>query len=134
MKNLIPQVSIPKIFTSNTIRVLTPIVAGAFLLTSNSSFAQCTIDTNKFNGFTKIGAVELTQVTNDDDNTDGENDGALLVNGTSTEAGQGSAYAFECDLSNAETLTIASHVYNPNASFVKLRVALHNTTQLMMLN
>jgi chondroitin-sulfate-ABC endolyase/exolyase len=128
MKNLLQQVSIPKIFASNTIRVVTPIVAVAFLLTSNSSFAQCAIDTNKFNGFTKIGDVELTQVTNDDDNTDGANDGALLVNGGTALKFQGAAYAFECDLSDGESLAIASHVYNPNASYVKLRVALHNTT------
>jgi hypothetical protein len=128
MKNLLREISISKIFTSNTIRVATPIVAGAFLLTSNSSFAQCTIDTNKFNGFTKIGDIALTQVTNDGDNTDGVNDGALLLNGQSKVVGQGGAYAFECDLTDGESLAIASHVYNPNASYVKLRVALHNTS------
>ncbi|KGJ95064.1 polysaccharide lyase family 8 super-sandwich domain-containing protein [Thalassotalea sp. ND16A] len=121
-------ISVPKIFSSNITRLSKPIVASALLLSSNSVFAQCSIDTDIANGFTEIGDVQLTPVTSDADNNDGENDGALLFDGESAVVGQGGAYAFECDAIEGETLDISSHVYNPNASYVALKVVLYNKT------
>jgi hypothetical protein len=88
----------------------------------------CFVDPQNQIGFAAIGDIALLAVTDDEDNTDGVSDGALLFNGQSKVIGQGGAYSFDCPMTEGETLTISSYVYNPRSSYVQLKVALHNVT------
>ena len=90
--------------------------------------ATCFVDPQNQIGFAPIGDIALLAVTDDEDNTDGVGDGALLFNGQSKVIGQGGAYSFDCPMTEGETLAISSYVYNPRSSYVQLKVSLHNVT------
>ncbi|WP_281989575.1 polysaccharide lyase family 8 super-sandwich domain-containing protein [Aquimarina aggregata] len=73
-----------------------------------------------------IGDTEVAVVNNDDDNGDGVGDGALLVNGQSTEEIQGVQYILGGKVNEDETITVNTYVYNVKNTFVRINVELYN--------
>ncbi|MCL3779284.1 T9SS type A sorting domain-containing protein [Prolixibacteraceae bacterium JC049] len=75
-----------------------------------------------------IGDANIRMVTNDGDNTDGAGDGALLIDGTTFTPGQGAYYNFDGTMASGETLNLTTYVYNPENSYVRLKVELFNAS------
>ncbi len=102
----------------------------AYLFPEAPPAASCFDDTGAEAGWDRIGDVSLTKVTNDGDNGDGQNDGALALVSLSSGAGvdQGSFYAFDCLMSTNQTLQIETVVYNNRNSYVRVDVQLYNST------
>ena len=99
-----------------------------FLLVTNATFAQV----NTISGtWSPIGNVVISTVYSDGDNGDGLNDGATLVNGQSKVVGQGATYTFGGTMQTGKKITISTFTYNPNLSYVYLKIELwrkNNTT------
>ena len=70
----------------------------------------------------------ITKVTNDPDGDDGVGDGALFINGTTAEIGQGVLYSFGGTMESAKTYTIDTYIYNFGNSHSKVIVSLLNST------
>lgn len=70
----------------------------------------------------------LVNVTNDGDNGDGLNDGALFVDGQSVENGQGASFAFTEKMIAGVAYGINTTVYNPGSSYCKGNIMLYNVT------
>ncbi len=96
-----------------------------FLLVISTTFSQV----NTSSGiWTEVGDVALTIITNDADNGDGVNDGAIFVDGQSAVVGQGVTHTFGGSMTLGESITINTYTYNQNVSFVRFVVDLYNVT------
>jgi hypothetical protein len=99
-----------------------PLVLSLFFITS---YGQVTIGSPDWN---TIGDTTLSIVSDDADNTDGTNDGAIFVDGQSAVVGQGASCTFSGTMLLNETLNIKTYVYNSGSSYVRLKVELVNVT------
>ncbi|CAM4186097.1 polysaccharide lyase family 8 super-sandwich domain-containing protein [Flavobacterium weaverense] len=91
------------------------------LLITTSTFAQVNTTSGSWSA---IGNTILSTVFSDGDNGDGIADGALLVNGQSVVVGQGAAYTFGGAMQKGKAISISTYTYNPNLSFVSLKIEL----------
>ncbi|KKM82802.1 hypothetical protein LCGC14_1315870, partial [marine sediment metagenome] len=91
---------------------------------------SCFDNTGDEEGWAQIGDVTINEVTDDGDNGDGENDGALAVVSLSSGADeeQGAFYSFNCSMSTDEILQVESVLYNIRNSFVATDMQLYNST------
>lgn len=80
-----------------------------------------------------IGDVELTNVTNDADNGDGLNDGAIYVDGLSAAVGQGVAFTFDEAIVTGNRYKAEVTVYNSDASYSNIKLSLYNATDDVVL-
>ncbi|MDO5980172.1 T9SS type A sorting domain-containing protein [Flavivirga spongiicola] len=80
-----------------------------------------------------IGDTAITNTTNDDDNGDGLNDGAIYVDGLSAVVGQGVAFTFDEAIVNGNRYTAEATIYNSDASFSRLQLSLYNATDDVVL-
>lgn len=78
--------------------------------------------------WTGVGNVVLSTVTDDADNGDGLNDGALYVDGLTAVTGQGVTLAVGGTMTDGELITFSTWTYNRNNSFVRFDVQLFNLT------
>ena len=78
--------------------------------------------------WTPILNTLLVNVTNDEDNGDSLNDGALFVDGQSVEIGQGAKFTFTQKMVSGVAYEIKTTVYNPGTSFCKGNILLYNTS------
>jgi hypothetical protein len=76
----------------------------------------------------QIGNTNLTNTTDDADNGDGVNDGAIYIDGQVAEVGQGAIYTFTQTITAGDDIDITTSVYNSGASFCGLSVFLYNAT------
>lgn len=81
----------------------------------------------------KVGDVLLETVMTDGDNGDGVNDGALYVDGQSSVVGQGAEFAFTETMSEGERYKAITTIYNSDASYVVVKIALYNATDNILL-
>ncbi|MCL3779239.1 T9SS type A sorting domain-containing protein [Prolixibacteraceae bacterium JC049] len=88
--------------------------------------AQITSLTN--NNWQTIGNTSISTIYSDKNNTDGVNDGAYLVNGHSFATGQGAYYEFDGTMEANKSIFFSTNLYNPNVSYVKLKIELYNVT------
>ena len=75
-----------------------------------------------------IGDTTITNTIDDADNGDGENDGAIFVDGLSAAIGQGAAFTFTDAMAEGVLYSIETNVYNPGTSYNKVVVSLYNAT------
>ena len=80
-----------------------------------------------------IGDTEITNTTNDADNGDGLNDGAIYVDGLSAVVGQGITFTFDEAIVNGNRYTTEATIYNSDASFSRLKLSLYNATDDVVL-
>ena len=80
-----------------------------------------------------IGDIELSNTTDDADNGDGENDGAIYVDGQSAVVGQGAAFTFNDAMLEGTPYEVKTTIYNPDASFCGVTAFLYNVTDGLQL-
>ncbi|MCM4157040.1 choice-of-anchor J domain-containing protein [Gramella sp. AN32] len=97
--------------------------------------SSCFDNTGNEEGWERIGDVTINEVTDDGDNGDGANDGALAVvslsSGTNEE--QGAFYTFDCPMVADEPLQIESVLFNTRNSYVATDMQLYNSTDDVVL-
>lgn len=98
----------------------------ALLLVAGTIRAQIQKPIN--DNWSVIGNVWKTTIHSDGNNDDGINDGAILVNGQGSQTGQGIEYLFDGTMSTDQDLSISARLFNPNSSYVSLKVELFNST------
>lgn len=84
-------------------------------------------------GWTPIGDVKLTNVTDDADNDDGVKDGAIYVDGQSAATNQGASFTFGGTMTLGQSIAISTYTYNRNVSAVNFVVQLYNRTDSSVL-
>lgn len=94
------------------------------IATSTASYAQINLNGN----WSPVGATTITKVTNDPDGGDGIADGALFINGTTVETGQGALYTFGGTIEAGKTYAIETYIYNFGNSHSKVVVSLYNSS------
>ena len=90
-----------------------------------TAYSQATVASG---GWTPIGDVKLTNVTDDADNDDGVKDGAIYVDGQSAATNQGASFTFGGTMTLGQSIAISTYTYNRNASAVNFVVQLYNRT------
>lgn len=95
-----------------------------------TAYSQATVASG---GWTPIGDVKLTNVTDDADNDDGVKDGAIYVDGQSAATNQGASFTFGGTMTLGQSLAISTYTYNKNASAVNFVVQLYNRTDSSVL-
>ncbi|MEL0650735.1 T9SS type A sorting domain-containing protein [Algibacter sp. TI.3.09] len=83
--------------------------------------------------WSSIGDTALSNTTDDTDNGDGENDGAIYVDGQSAVVGQGAAFTFNDVMLEGTPYEVKTTIYNPDASFCGVTVFLYNVTDGLQL-
>lgn len=78
--------------------------------------------------WTTIGDTTITNSTDDEDNGDGVNDGAIYIDGQSVAIGQGAAFTFSDTMIENVVYNVVTNIYNPDASYNKAVVSLYNVT------
>ncbi|GAB3652128.1 hypothetical protein GCM10028791_21510 [Echinicola sediminis] len=95
-------------------------------LSFNALYAQ--IGQLGANYWEPIGNCSIATVNSDGDNGDGLGDGAQQCQNLSSTAGNGLSYTFGGSMQQGQSLSFESYVYNPNVSYVRLKVELYNLT------
>ena len=96
------------------------------LIISTWANAQLSINSNKWEA---IGVdTQIRQINTDIGNTDGNNDGALHIDGMTPVTGQGVKYVFDGLIDLSQNIEISTFTFNPNSSHVKYRIELFNST------
>jgi hypothetical protein len=75
-----------------------------------------------------VGNTTMSTVTDDGDNGDGANDGALFFDGQDSNGPLGAKFTFNGIMEDAATYDIVTNVYNIRSSYVNFVVSLHNKT------
>lgn len=75
-----------------------------------------------------VGPLTISDVTNDEDNGDGLNDGAKFIDGTGEGTDEAVYFTFDGTLEDGESYTVNTTVYNPNNSYCDITVSLYNKT------
>lgn len=78
--------------------------------------------------WTAIGDTTITNSSDDGDNGDGVNDGAIYVDGKSVVIGQGVAFTFSDTMIENVVYSVTTNIYNPDASYNKAVISLYNVT------
>ncbi|MBJ7882796.1 chondroitinase family polysaccharide lyase [Gelidibacter salicanalis] len=105
-----------------------------FILTlSTITLSQAQIGSLASNNWTNFGNTEITFITTDGDNGDGVNDGAQKLNNLSSGVGHGMSYNFNGTMLTGESLAFETYVFNPNVSYVRIKVELINVTDNVVL-
>lgn len=79
--------------------------------------------------YSSDATVTITDVTNDEDNGDGANDGAKFMDGSDGSSISETAYfTFDGTMENGAAYEVSTTVYNVNTSYCNLTVALYNKT------
>jgi len=79
--------------------------------------------------YSSDATVTITDVTNDEDNGDGANDGAKFMDGSDASSISETAYfTFDGAMENGAAYEVSTTVYNVNSSYCNLTVALYNKT------
>jgi chondroitin-sulfate-ABC endolyase/exolyase len=105
------------------------------LLGTLTIYAQVTIDPTNFN-WSRIEntTAVYSLATNDADNGDGLNDGAMQIKGTATTpALQGIRYLLGGTPVNGQQITLESKYYQNASSYVKFRMQVYNSTDNLVL-
>ncbi|WP_215224921.1 chondroitinase family polysaccharide lyase [Echinicola shivajiensis] len=80
-----------------------------------------------------IGNSEIVTINSDGDNGDGVGDGAQKSQNLASTVGNGLSYAFGGSMQEGQSLNFKSYVFNPNISYVRLKVELYNITDEVLL-
>lgn len=84
--------------------------------------------------YTSDATVTITDVTNDEDNGDGANDGAKFMDGSDGVSITETAYfTFDGKMENGTAYKVSTTVYNVNTSYCDVTVSLYNKTDGMEL-
>ncbi|MDD7887840.1 T9SS type A sorting domain-containing protein [Flavivirga sp. 57AJ16] len=79
--------------------------------------------------YSSDATVTITDVTNDEDNGDGANDGAKFMDGSDGSSVNETAYfTFDGTMENGMAYEVSTTVYNVNTSYCDLTVSLYNKT------
>ena len=103
---------------------------GNYLYPESGPAKSCYEQTGNERGWLPMGdSTTLRNVI-----TDGIGDGALSITSSSSEVGSGAKYAFDCLMPADQLLKAEALVYNPNSSYVTLRLQLYNATDNRVLS
>lgn len=106
-----------------------------FILTLfGSALLQAQIGSVASDNWSPIGNTEITLITSDGDNGDGIGDGAQKVNNLSSGIGHGILYNFNGTMLQGESLAFETNVFNPQASYVRIKIELYNVTDDLVLD
>lgn len=75
-----------------------------------------------------VGNTTMSEVSDDGDNGDGANDGALFFDGQDAVPDLGAKFTFNGTMEDATVYAIVTNVYNIRSSYVNFIVSLHNKT------